>query len=244
MIEKLKISIDNLYTIFARYGGNSRMDGSPNYGDKVNEWNRNLYSKPLKELSDKDLSRFTGKSMTTWGEVDDYKHFLPRIFELTALYKTPYEIWIAFSKLEFGNWRNWLPEEQAAINDYMISLFENLLNDDSELAELNFVDYFTSISNFYLGSVSLIELWDKIETKASFKHLSLLIIEHYKSVFSKGRIKGFDYTSKNIEELKKWLLRKTTIEKFEKAFFLYEKEDFAEEISWAEQLLTNEIKNC
>ncbi len=57
------------------------------------------YSQNHEKLNEDDLSRFTGKAMTTWGNANDYKHFLPRIFELTAELKTPYEIWIAFDKL-------------------------------------------------------------------------------------------------------------------------------------------------
>ena len=58
---------------------------------------------------------YEGKAMATWGNANDYKHFLPRIFELTAELRTPYEIWIAFDKLTLAEFQNWAEEEQKVI---------------------------------------------------------------------------------------------------------------------------------
>ena len=80
MTERLKNSIEALYETFQRYLSNSNMNGSPVYGH-LNEWNKELFSKPLRELDEDDLSRFAAKAITTWGNTNDYKHFLPRIFE-------------------------------------------------------------------------------------------------------------------------------------------------------------------
>ena len=217
------------------------MAGSSAYRN-LDQWNRDLFYKSLHELDEDDLSRFTGKAMTTWGEVEDYKHFLPRIFELTAIYKTPYEIWIAFDKLEYGDWNNWDPQEQEAICEYMIALFENLLNDESEAAGRNFEDYFTAIFNFYPDFNSLLKLWDVFDTKASFKHLSTFIVEQANSIFEKGKVSGFLDSDKNLTELKGWLLRKELKKKIEQAYFKYEQEEFAENLSWAEQILDNQLK--
>ncbi len=98
MTSRLKNSINELYETFKKYHSNSNMIGSSNYND-LGKWNKELFAKPLTELNEDDLSIFTAKVMTTWGCENDFKHFLPRIFELTAELKTPYEIWIAFDKL-------------------------------------------------------------------------------------------------------------------------------------------------
>lgn len=241
MTSRLKTAIANLYTVFSGYHVNSQMTGSRVYDDLA-QWNKALYSKPLTELSDSDLSRFTGKAITTWGAIEDYKHFLPRIFELTAVYKTPYEIWIAFDKLECGNWNNWPVVEIEATNEYLIALFENLLQDDSERAEYNFEDYFSAIANFYFDFHALLELWEKTQTKASYKHLAGFIMEQHHLIFEKGKIGGFKNSEKNATGLKAWLLKRQTIEKIEMAYFEYESDPIAEKLSWAVQILSTELR--
>lgn len=87
MTSRLKNSIKELYETFEIYHSGPKMKGSPLYHD-LEKWNDDLFSKPLNELNQDDLSRYTGKAMTTWGNANDYKHFLPRIFELTAELRT------------------------------------------------------------------------------------------------------------------------------------------------------------
>ena len=238
---QLQESIDNLYTVFSKYHGNPKMAGSSVYG-QLHEWNQDLFSKSLKDLNDEDLARFTGKAMTTWGEVEDYKHFLPRIFELTAFYKTPYEIWIAFEKLEYGDWQNWHTKEQEVIHEYMITLFENMLHDDSEDAKWNFSDYFIAISRFYPNFMLLLKIWRTTNTKASFMHLATFIINEAHSIFNKGNFDGFKILDEQVEALKTWLLAPESRTNIKQAYFKYEKEEFAQELSWAEQILNNQSK--
>lgn len=74
MTEKLKNSVEKLYETFEKYHSGPTMIGSPNYDD-LRTWNRLIFKKPLRELDEDDLSRFTGKAITTWGNANDYKHF-------------------------------------------------------------------------------------------------------------------------------------------------------------------------
>lgn len=244
MNDNLKLAIKNIYTVFLSYAGNQNMKGSPNYGNSVNEWNKKLFSKPLTVLNEGDLSKFTGKVITTWGNVNDLKHFLPRILELTAEYKTPYEIWITLDKLEFANWKDWIEEEKIAIIDYLESLFDYLLNDESSLAEWNFTDYFTSIIYYHPNFNKLIELLEENKSKAKYMHLSNFIIEQGELIFRKGKINGFKTFDRNAMELKNWLLNGSLVQEFSESFFKYENEDFSDRLSWTEQILSNEIKNA
>ena len=70
MPKKIQDTIDKLYEVFSKYPGNSKMLGSPNYGN-IDKWNTDLFSKPLTELDEEDLSLFTerhlqhGENLTT-----------------------------------------------------------------------------------------------------------------------------------------------------------------------------------
>ncbi len=241
MTEKLKHIIENLYKVFAKYGATD-MKGSPLYGD-LHKWNKEILLKPLRELDENDLSRFTGKAMTTWGSVNDYKHFLPRIFELTAELRTPYEIWIAFDKLTLAEWQDWIEEEQNAIYEFMIVLWESVVNDNSEKAEWIFKDYFSAIAHFYPNFTELLNIWTDSSTKAGIKHLSEFIVDEQTTLFDRKKISGFYDQKENTEEFINWILSDKMVNNIQHKYFEFEKESFAEKISWAEQIITIERKN-
>src|SRR5689334_4808434 len=75
----LQASVENLYTVFARYPlaeiEHCKCCVTP-------EENARLSAKPLRELTEADFGRYPGKAITTWGHDEDYKHFLPRLLEL------------------------------------------------------------------------------------------------------------------------------------------------------------------
>lgn len=218
------------------------MQGSSKYDD-LETWNKELFSKDLNDLTAQDLSRFAGKSMTTWGDVDDYKHFLPRIFELTAELDTPYEVWIAFDKLQYGNWDTWEDVEKESIYKYMLSLWDSLLKNDSEKAEWLFMEYFSALVRFYPKLPDILNIWAQETGKPATNHLVNLIFNERETLFDKGYIDGLHKNYDNAKELIGWLLADKTIERLQKAFYSFEKEDFAEKISWAEKILTDEKKN-
>jgi hypothetical protein len=183
MTDKLKHSIENLYNVFAKYAAID-MTGSPLYDD-LSKWNKKILSKPLSELDEGDLSRFTGSAITTWGSAIDYKHFLPRIFELIAELKAPYEIWIAFDKLLLAEWNNWPENEQKAIYEFMIALWEGIINDNSKKAEWVFKDYFSSIAHFYPNFIDLLDIWSESESEGAIKHLSNFLVDEQTKIFDR-----------------------------------------------------------
>lgn len=83
---------------------------------------RRLRGGTLRTVGGEDLTRFAFKAMTTWGTVEDYKHYLPRILELAA---TPEgRAWpgmayhVILDKLEYGAAGTWPAVEQQALAAY------------------------------------------------------------------------------------------------------------------------------
>jgi hypothetical protein len=239
--ERLQENIEQLYAVFSKYPGNVQMKGSPLYGD-LEKWNRDLFSKPLRELTADDLSRFSGKVITTWGEVNDLKHFLPRILELTALLKPPYMIWVTFDRFEMSGWKSWPAEEYEAIKTYMLCLWDNLLSDESEKAEWEFDNYFSTLAHFYPGFEDLLAAWNKNTSKAATKHLGKYVYDQKYILFNKKYISGLHNKNENIKAFQSWLLSDQVIGRLEQGYFLYANEEFAETLSWAEKMLSDEKK--
>ncbi|WP_153798439.1 hypothetical protein [Foetidibacter luteolus] len=239
MTPRLKISVENLYDTFAKYHGNLNMTGSPIYDD-VAKWNKFLLSKSLRNLTSEDLSRFSGKVISTWGDTNDLKHFLPRLFELTALLDTPYDIWILYQKLQDGNFQKWDTEDQNAINEFSLALWGNLLSDNSEKAEWEFDDYFATIAHFYPSFNDLTDLWMINNSFSAIKHLSNYIYDEAHTLFREKHIKVNEKSTKNILVFKNWLFSDSLIEKLTKAFYRFEKTELSERIAWVIKILKDE----
>lgn len=64
--------------------------------------------------------------MTTVGDVDDFRHFLPRIFELLWTGELAEEVnpEIVLGKLAYGKWTTWPQEEQSAIRAALAQLWQ------------------------------------------------------------------------------------------------------------------------
>lgn len=90
---------------------------------------RRIPGVPLPELSDEHLAHFAFKAMTTWGSVEDYKHFLPRILE-HACNGAP---WPGYSwptitrKLRYAHWEEWTNDERGALQALARALWEPTL---------------------------------------------------------------------------------------------------------------------
>ncbi|MGE5670735.1 MAG: hypothetical protein ACM31E_04770, partial [Fibrobacterota bacterium] len=70
-------AIENLYLTFNKYTTSDMHHcdcGCINSEDV-----KRLASKKLRELDEDDFSSYHGSALYTWGEIEHYKHFLPRI---------------------------------------------------------------------------------------------------------------------------------------------------------------------
>jgi hypothetical protein len=125
----LKEAIENLYSVFARYEDWSRQPGCPCCVTQADC--DLLLAKPLRELTHEDLQLFGSLTLTLWGNVDDYRHFLPRLFELTTL-STSYVdnrwdgrrvLW----GLSLGKYQTWPSAEQEAIDNFACRWWQSSL---------------------------------------------------------------------------------------------------------------------
>lgn len=61
------------------------------------------------------------RAMTTVGDVDDFRHFLPRILELIA--ELPADREVVLSKLSYAKWTEWPAAEIEAVRTYLTKLW-------------------------------------------------------------------------------------------------------------------------
>src|SRR5580765_3157892 len=119
---RLGHAIENLYAVFQRYELRAHTDACAcNACHHTTEDEQRLHRTPLSNLSCSDLRDYAMDAIYTWGTGDDFKHFIPRLFELltqasghdfadaaAVFTKLNYESWCSSS------WRTWPEPEQKA----------------------------------------------------------------------------------------------------------------------------------
>jgi hypothetical protein len=96
-----------------------------------------LLTTPLRELTGQQLWQYVSGAFLTIGGVEDFRYFLPRIFDISvhdpANANHPE---IVIGKLQLSRWRKWPETEQRAIEEFLVAWFEwALANDLAEIEE-------------------------------------------------------------------------------------------------------------
>jgi hypothetical protein len=120
--------IKTLYRVFSRYPRPSQLEGCPCCTDA--ETSRFLASKPLHTLTATELSHYAFKALSTWGTLDDFRYFLPRILELTALEQLDCDTEVTLGKLGYANWTDWPADEQKAVWEYVAAFWVQSIRSD------------------------------------------------------------------------------------------------------------------
>lgn len=201
---------EQLYRIFSRYPFPANMQGCPCCVS--GEHLQLLRSKPLRQLGDHELSRYAFKAMTTWGTTEDFKYYLPRLFDLYVSGGDNFDARLLMDKLSYGGWRQWPAEEQEAIVAYVLNWWKGFANTFSfDLDTMNRLYGLTGNTDVLLEPFSL---------DISHKNFRNFI----------------DFTYSNYHDRESWMLKPwidSKQELMEEAFFYFEKSDpvFARKIS-------------
>lgn len=217
MNPELHKAIEHLYKVFNKYPANSNMDGSPMYHDLA-QWNRALMAKPLRALDmEEDLRVYYFKAMTTWGNVNDFKHFLPRIFELLTAIPIGIEEWVALNKLHYGHYETWPLAEQAAVHRFLLAFWQVLLNEESGWIDTLFDQYFPAIASVFPDFNRLLELWATADSQEAAQRLAVFICEKEKWILKKRVLPGFHDSEPLGEQFFEWLHSAQALSKLRRA---------------------------
>ena len=80
------------------------------------------------------------------------------------------------------------------------------------------------------------------ESSAAYKHLSNYVLDEQRNLFVNNFINSTEKNTRYIDAFKAWLISEKVLNKLEETYYKNETADFAEKLSWAEQLLSNERK--
>ncbi len=240
----LREAVERLYAVFRRYRLPAEIDPDPCFPSVCNDLP--LRAAPLRELPASAFVMYASKAITTWGTVDDFKHFLPRLFDLVAKPSEDgrgleFDSFLAFSKIEYGRWRRWPVDEREALADYCPALWRAVLTRPY---------FFSCSAGFWLKDFS--EIYDDLspfltawEADAQSdvaapwpaRHLAETIIDFHESMSKKGSL---NWWRKSAQEqlLIRWLSSDAIATILETAFFRVGDDSHAERLSLAVEMHT------
>jgi hypothetical protein len=236
-MSNLKTAIENLYNAFSEYTtlGIHHCD----CGCIDEEDVKKLYSKPLKQLQVDDLSSYHGSALYTWGDLEHYKHFLPRVFELYAA-KRKYALIGLYeigTKLEYAKWGEWFPIEVKAIKDFVLADWIEFANDsNSEIRDSDLENY----SRFFEVE-ELLKMWKITQAEKALKNFVSFFYYYGNQILDKG-VKVNDKQYGN--ELKDLIYADNLVDRLQDEFFRYETTDneYAEKVSIVLQMVEQQLK--
>jgi hypothetical protein len=219
--DNLHSAIENVYRVFNRYPlRHGHPIPCPCCTSKEDV--AQLHSKPLRQLTDKDLDKYGFKAMTTWGDVEDFKHYLPRLLELLLTNNLNFGFGDPVQKLAYGQWRTWPQEEQDAIEACLCALWESVLVTEPDPFDVG--GDLMMIAALIDDLDPLLQHWQQLSTtsKTALASLAYFVIHlwHYG---------GFHMLKQEqIDQTKAWVWSPAIREILESAFFRFSEESPAD----------------
>lgn len=229
MKKELNIAVQNLYDVFSIYHLDAKRLKEHSCPCCVtDEEIREIVVKPLRQLSEDELGHFSKSAISTFGCVEDYKHYLPRILELLQYPKSEFLFdFTCFEKLNYSEWETWPMEEQNAIGNYFMTLWSTIINDKNATC-YQFDGVLSILIKYRYLDKALFE-WTKSKTLKSI----FFIVE--------GVLNGFNFSvnGEDYHKLSAWLTSEMMLIKVEEIFLKTEDKELANRIVMAYTVLEN-----
>jgi len=201
----LESKIEALYSIFKRYRLYSAFHDRCSPLGERQDLAKRLAGTPLRATSATDVAVYSFKALTTMGDGKDYKHFLPRMFELVSTSPEWYcHMTLLPKKLNELGWLEWPRVEIEAIKEFIDAQWDYILNvypwHSSATAFLLEVSVEFGVLQKHLAK------WENCKNEASLLHF----------------IEALKHEYGGLEEFDNWLLNESNKKRLEHSYQRHE----------------------
>lgn len=215
-------AVENLYRVFAHYPLAEVVEGCTCCVEVKDHLA--LRAAPLRVLPPENLTHYAGHAITTWGGVEDFKHFLPRILEvLSSGNDLGYGAEMIFCKFAYANCQDWPKEEKVAVGDFMMAVWKEILATE---APFEAADWICCIGITGEDLQSYLNIWVEAKSRAAYKQL----LESVKGGWILSNAFWCNATKGN-HQVVAWLEAKDTSNKLVDIYFENESADFAQPLA-------------
>lgn len=230
-ISELNAAVEGLYRTFSRYARPRAIECCP-CGCSPPGATAHLIAVPLRELKFPELSDYSFSAMTTQGSVDDFRYFLPRLFQGMVEESYAYNPEILFGKLRHADWTKWPQDEISSLRVYLQALWRASLSsfpiNDYLPAFLEIETVLASIARTGEDLEPYLEVWSQLGAEEAEEHF-IQFVTMYGSEFAGGKTlsEAFWADSKaQALSLRRWLLRADTLQQIADSAHLLRNDGF------------------
>jgi hypothetical protein len=202
----LSASIERLYDVFAKYKRPARGHSSP-FSSITEQHKARLCSKPLRELAEDDLWTYSRHAMTTWGDISEYKHYLPRLYELLVMHPGWTDAGLLIGQLDTAEWSQWPDAERDAVIAFLHELWAWSLTIDPDDASCGGI-----LRGFGLAGISAaraLVTWRTDRSWSATRQIAVLLIYERDALVATGSL-GRQWMNPIREELLAFLRENDT----------------------------------
>ncbi|MEO7300211.1 MAG: hypothetical protein ABI042_16725 [Verrucomicrobiota bacterium] len=229
LTHELKEAIRKLYTAFAQYSPR-HPEGCPCCVS--DEDKRRLLSKPLNALTVDDVSRYSLKALTTWGTVNDFKHFLPRLLELMATDEcSAIEPEVLMSKLRLASWQGWPEAERAGVDQFIHALWGHCLT--AEAGSVWVDELLCGLGRGVDDLLPFLHAWMNCQSNMGYAHLLHFIDWNSEIILKRRHLQNSFWSDaeQQMSQVVTWLCSPETIRALEEIFSKTPDSNFATELA-------------
>ncbi len=167
---------------------------------------------PLCSLSKNDLEHYSFKAMTTWGESEDYRSFLPRLLELCVLDpgSSSVNIETICRKLEYAQWAEWPQKERQAIINYLLAFWQLLLTHEYYAFGCSAGDYLEALSQTLEDLSPFLRTWCQSQEAPTLHALADFVNENGDELGASHTLKWLLGSPPTHQQVITWLLEPAT----------------------------------
>lgn len=166
-----------------------------------------LAATPVAELGVAELDRYAFKAMSTWGDVKHFKHFLPRLLELSLDHYLSFSFpEVLLGKLAYGKWETWSNNEQDAVRRFLLEFWTHQLRQPGNFPNDERID--TVLGGLAQATNSLapfLTLWLDVQLDVAALHLGQVIDRWADEIMTRGRVSLWGDPTTQSDELVRWL---------------------------------------
>lgn len=193
-------AVERLYDVFGVVPRPRRLEGCPHCVGPDEDLS--LVSRPLRELSAQDLSRYAFKAISTWGTEADFRYFAPRVLDLTASGAMAWPgFQIVCGKLDMAGLRTWT--QRPAVEEFLRAFWT---------ATLRRFPATVPVSEVLEGVVRLardispyLAEWERLDNAACIRNLREVAESELHSLRPGRRLAAAGADDESAGQLRQWL---------------------------------------
>jgi len=181
----LSASIERLYDVFSKYRQPAHSHSSP-FLSITEQDKARLYSKPLCDLAEDDLAMYARHAMTTWGDIAEYKHYLPRLHELLVVHPGWTDAELLIGRLETAEWSQWPDAERDAVIAFLHELWAWSLTIDPDDASCGGI--LQGFGRAGISAARALATWRTDRSWSATRQIAVLLIYERDALVTRGSL--------------------------------------------------------